>query len=98
MRKVTVMKTFIRIMLCGLLGLTLGCGVGMQNDRNIKKIKKGMTKKQVIDIMGSPRELWQSPDAATFSYVYDAPFASSDNFYVFFDKKDTLVPEICYAQ
>lgn len=91
------MKTFIKIMLCGLLGLTLGCGVGMKNDKNIKKVKKGMTKKQVIDIMGSPRELWQSPDTTTFSYVYDAPFASSDNFYVFFDKRDTLVVDIQYA-
>ncbi len=88
----------MRIILCGLLGLTLGCGVGMKNDKNIKKVKKGMTKKQVIDIMGSPQDLWgSSDDTNTFSYVYDPPFASSSAIYVFFDKKDTLVTEIWYA-
>ena len=56
MRKITV-KHIVLTLLAGALSLTLtSCFYGEieRNQKNLAKIRKGMTKKQVLEIMGEP--------------------------------------------
>lgn len=92
-----------KVLLCALsiaICISQGCtGKYTQNANNIKKVQIGMDKKQVINIMGVPEFI----DADTFdkerySYIYGAPMLYSDNFYIFFSRKDSVVVAIGYAQ
>ena len=56
MKKYTI-KNLIRLLSAGMLALTLSsCFYAeiSRNEKNLAKIRKGMTKKQVLEIMGEP--------------------------------------------
>ena len=54
-----------------------------------------MTVHEVNEIMGKPDSTTLFPfDSLRFNFLYYSPVGMSDNFYVFFSKKDSLVVAI----
>lgn len=94
------MRKVLLRMLCIIICINQGCAGGYtQNANNIKKVRIGMHKEQVIDIMGVPESIdADSFDKERYSYIYGAPMLYSDNFYIFFSRKDSVVVAIGYAQ
>ncbi|MFT6828997.1 MAG: outer membrane protein assembly factor BamE (lipoprotein component of BamABCDE complex) [Arcticibacterium sp.] len=60
-----------------------------QNAENAKLLIKGMSKMEVLEIMGSPdkrRYSWnQNASSMDSNYFYYPPYAASDGVYVYFD-------------
>lgn len=76
----------------------LGCE--SKDWKNLKKIQIGMTSKTVRQIMGNPIDISDSmcADTSQFRYQYNNPdFAASDNFHIYFSKRDSTVQYIHYG-
>lgn len=69
----------------------VGCS-RLRRAERVFEIEKGMTEAQVIEIMGKPDEVFAYDHEEDFyRFMYDAPFAYSDNVYVFFSTTDSTV-------
>ena len=62
----------------------------VRNSKNIGRVKEGMSATEVMAIMGKENREFEK-DSDEFSLEYDAGFGSSDNYYVYFSKHDSLV-------
>ena len=63
-----------------------------KNAEQIKKIKTGMTDKEVRAIMGKPDKIETQPlYNQEYNFLFVAPTGYSDNFRVFFTIKDSTV-------
>ncbi|MES3016161.1 MAG: hypothetical protein V4721_00215 [Bacteroidota bacterium] len=87
----------IGIMLIGLAGvvyivfLSPTSLLGSRNIDNLKNIKFGMTKLDVIKLMGSPQDKRTSHlNAPDSMYYYEPPFGASDGIYIQFAENDTV--------
>lgn len=85
------------IFICLITLMIFGCSQ-TKADKNaelIKKIKSGMTDKEVRAIMGNPDSIENQPlYNQEYNFLYEAPTAYSDNFRVFFTIKDSTVVRI----
>lgn len=63
-----------------------------KNEQNLKKVKVNMTVLQVEALMGKPDAIFT--EANLFRYMYKAPSGMSDDFYIFFSQKDSIVISI----
>ena len=78
----------------------LGCSVFLfsckhgENCDNLQKIQRGMSVEEVITVMnGQPDTILVNFFVAKdqFSYLYPVPFGASENVYINFSEKDSLV-------
>lgn len=77
--------------------IELGCSEnqGDKNYNNLKNIKLGMHYNKVISIMGPPTDSIKfEGDTLRFNLKYQAAIGASDDYFVFFSKKDSLVVAI----
>lgn len=80
-----------------LLILSLGCSESQENKNyeSLKKIKLGMNYDDVINILGAPTNIGQfDHDSLRFSIAYSSVSGSSDDYYIFFSKRDSIVVAI----
>lgn len=73
--------------------LVLGCSESQEskNHENLKKIKLGMDYNEAISIMGNPTQTEQfKDDSLRFRIAYPSVNGSSDDYYIFFSKKDSI--------
>jgi hypothetical protein len=62
------------------------------NYYNLEKVKEGMHFNEVYSIMGNPDETGVlTPNDSIFGLKYFSPRGMSDNFYIYFSKKDSIV-------
>ena len=89
-----MVKKILFLLSCIILVLLNSCSnpKAVKNEQNLKKIKVNMTISQVNAIMGKPDTVLKMPNL--FAYRYESFFLSSDDFYIFFDTKDSLVTSI----
>lgn len=92
--KLSLRALFYLLIFCGCVGK------GARNWHNAQQVSKGMTGKEVVEIMGPPNSIDQ--DAVYLSelrrlgkdydsiYYYTPPFAASDGIYFYF-KNDLVV-------
>lgn len=77
--------------------LLFGCD-SKQTDRNaveIKKIKTGMSVKEVRELLGTPNKIRMPPLITDeVDLIYSSPFGYSDNFHIFISKRDSTVIRI----
>lgn len=67
----------------------------VRNFDNLKNIHLGMTYDEVIEIMGKPdMNKTIEHDSTQFALSYDAVFGSSDSYYIFLTRQDSLVVAI----
>ena len=87
------MKTIMAFLII----LFSGCSESQEskNYENFKKIKLEMDYNEVINIMGSPMNSAQlNNDTLRFSIAYSSVSGSSDDYYIFFSKRDSIVVAI----
>jgi hypothetical protein len=86
---------FVLILLMTHFGVSCLQSKADKNVKLIKKIKVGMTEKQVRGIMGNPDKVGAYPFYdQEYNFLYEAPIGFSDDFRVFFSKNDSLVIRI----
>lgn len=82
-------------MVCFLFFLLSCFSRGNRNYDNLIKIRKGMPIGEVNRIMGNPDSiLIHFFDESQFSYMYQAPYGSSENIYINFYDSDSSVASI----
>ncbi|WP_223577822.1 hypothetical protein [Sphingobacterium sp. GVS05A] len=77
-----------------LMVMVLGCSEnqGDRNYDNLKKIELGMHYDKVVDIMGGATDSIDfEGDTLRFNLKYKSAVGSSDDYFIFFSKKDNLV-------
>jgi hypothetical protein len=89
-------KYFVYLILVFILLIVIGRPdyIGRKNRANSSQIREGMTKNEVIQIMGEPKSKgipFASINEADYTYQYQAPFGSSDGIYISFDKEGKVV-------
>lgn len=64
-----------------------------ENCDNLKKIDNGINVKEVLDIMKNEPDsiLIIFFESSSFTYMYKAPYGASDNVYINFSDKDSIV-------
>jgi hypothetical protein len=61
------MRILVGVALVGMLGF-VGCGTKV--DEKISQVKKGMTVREVINLVGKPEEVWGSPLDDKMALIY----------------------------
>lgn len=78
-------------LLCVYIFLTPTAFKARKNVENIKKIKIGMTKESVFDLMGAPDNTRISfLNSVDSMYYYEPPFGASEGIYIQFDTNNTV--------
>ncbi len=87
------MRVLLIIVFCIIL---FSCGrnadKARENFKNLTKVSLGMPERDVVKIMGEPKEKDVSPYTnMNYRFIYDSPPGMSDHIIIIFSMKDSLV-------
>lgn len=84
----------IVIVIIGLAFFLISDQIGLNNMEKAKSVRKGMTKNMLIELMGEPKTKGLSHvylNEADSSYIYHAPFGSSEGVVITFDEAGKVI-------